>query len=131
MKRKLRLLHKYLSLTVAALWLMQAVTGALLVFHWELDDWAGAGPQRHLDPVRFGAFLEKLQATHSRQTVKSVYASGGLPGRFDVLMSDPDRSEEHTSELQSPCNLVCRLLLEKKNMPVRPYAPTARVADLW
>src|SRR5256885_13296491 len=27
----------------------------------------------------------------------------------------PKRSEEHTSELQSPCNLVCRLLLEKKN----------------
>src|SRR5256885_8683830 len=27
------------------------------------------------------------------------------------------RSEEHTSELQSPCNLVCRLLLEKKNRP--------------
>src|SRR5688500_201707 len=26
------------------------------------------------------------------------------------------RSEEHTSELQSPCNLVCRLLLEKKNV---------------
>src|SRR2546426_3642163 len=26
----------------------------------------------------------------------------------------PVRSEEHTSELQSPCNLVCRLLLEKK-----------------
>src|SRR5256885_9008637 len=26
-----------------------------------------------------------------------------------------NRSEEHTSELQSPCNLVCRLLLEKKN----------------
>src|SRR5256885_1628304 len=29
--------------------------------------------------------------------------------------SATDRSEEHTSELQSPCNLVCRLLLEKKN----------------
>src|SRR5256885_6756029 len=28
------------------------------------------------------------------------------------------RSEEHTSELQSPCNLVCRLLLEKKKMDV-------------
>src|SRR5256885_10188382 len=27
------------------------------------------------------------------------------------------RSEEHTSELQSPCNLVCRLLLEKKQQP--------------
>src|SRR2546426_7504794 len=28
--------------------------------------------------------------------------------------SEETRSEEHTSELQSPCNLVCRLLLEKK-----------------
>src|SRR2546426_2378044 len=33
----------------------------------------------------------------------------------DALMDAfPSRSEEHTSELQSPCNLVCRLLLEKK-----------------
>src|SRR5256885_12983415 len=31
-----------------------------------------------------------------------------------VLERDLARSEEHTSELQSPCNLVCRLLLEKK-----------------
>src|SRR5256885_12668961 len=30
------------------------------------------------------------------------------------------RSEEHTSELQSPCNLVCRLLLEKKKKVVLP-----------
>src|SRR5256885_9746567 len=38
---------------------------------------------------------------------------------YDVPLFDPTaatntRSEEHTSELQSPCNLVCRLLLEKK-----------------
>src|SRR5256885_12038201 len=47
----------------------------------------------------------------------------GLPlypaaiGKFGVLIcyeSIFERSEEHTSELQSPCNLVCRLLLEKK-----------------
>src|SRR5256885_3027686 len=31
-----------------------------------------------------------------------------------ALPDDLARSEEHTSELQSPCNLVCRLLLEKK-----------------
>src|SRR5688500_19110163 len=30
------------------------------------------------------------------------------------VAGDAERSEEHTSELQSPCNLVCRLLLEKK-----------------
>src|SRR5256885_8303078 len=33
------------------------------------------------------------------------------------------RSEEHTSELQSPCNLVCRLLLEKKNR-IRQIPPS-------
>src|SRR2546426_5042346 len=32
------------------------------------------------------------------------------------------RSEEHTSELQSPCNLVCRLLLEKKKKNTTPQA---------
>src|SRR5256885_7016315 len=32
------------------------------------------------------------------------------------------RSEEHTSELQSPCNLVCRLLLEKKKKVQRPLS---------
>src|SRR5256885_11873151 len=34
--------------------------------------------------------------------------------RGDRHAAAPFRSEEHTSELQSPCNLVCRLLLEKK-----------------
>src|SRR2546430_3047185 len=47
----------------------------------------------------------------------SVYATGVL--RIDFFFSDPcqfveNRSEEHTSELQSQSNLVCRLLLEKK-----------------
>src|SRR5256885_3978603 len=39
-------------------------------------------------------------------------------GDIGIIAIDPGsfqrRSEEHTSELQSPCNLVCRLLLEKK-----------------
>src|SRR5438552_10527233 len=35
--------------------------------------------------------------------------------RFRTLVADATRSEEHTSELQSPDHLVCRLLLEKKN----------------
>src|SRR5256885_17212486 len=38
------------------------------------------------------------------------FASGQMHG----WIARTQRSEEHTSELQSPCNLVCRLLLEKK-----------------
>src|SRR5690242_21409985 len=42
-------------------------------------------------------------------------ASVGAIVIFFILMALIDRSEEHTSELQSHVNLVCRLLLEKKN----------------
>src|SRR2546426_6888784 len=47
----------------------------------------------------------------------------------EVIARFAERSEEHTSELQSPCNLVCRLLLEKKKnkLPERPL--TADTAD--
>src|SRR5256885_7508600 len=37
------------------------------------------------------------------------------------------RSEEHTSELQSPCNLVCRLLLEKKKNKVYSFYSSRQV----
>src|SRR2546426_9244753 len=41
----------------------------------------------------------------------------------DIPLGGPPRSEEHTSELQSPCNLVCRLLLEKKKKKEQYRAP--------
>src|SRR5256885_5168618 len=41
----------------------------------------------------------------------------GPAARWRHLHLLGQRSEEHTSELQSPCNLVCRLLLEKKKKP--------------
>src|SRR5438876_4329699 len=45
------------------------------------------------------------------------YYFGGKPGLYrEILGLPPKRSEEHTSELQSPVHLVCRLLLEKKKL---------------
>src|SRR5256885_12688304 len=49
-------------------------------------------------------------ALFRRSQCRSDRSSAPLGGR----RPHADRSEEHTSELQSPCNLVCRLLLEKK-----------------
>src|SRR5256885_8418240 len=53
----------------------------------------------------------------SRDRAARQRASGKMnpnPGAQRLTGSALMRSEEHTSELQSPCNLVCRLLLEKK-----------------
>src|SRR5256885_8671882 len=52
-----------------------------------------------------------------QRVLRAVLPSGHAPSgneRDDGRMRQHQRSEEHTSELQSPCNLVCRLLLEKK-----------------
>src|SRR5688500_20056835 len=46
---------------------------------------------------------------------KALVASAKLAHQMRTADRWGIRSEEHTSELQSPCNLVCRLLLEKKN----------------
>src|SRR5256885_17108830 len=53
---------------------------------------------------------QRLRQLHPLQRPLPV-ADHRLAGKPAVAL--PDRSEEHTSELQSPCNLVCRLLLEK------------------
>src|SRR2546426_2515470 len=45
--------------------------------------------------------------------------------RCGYCMPEEERSEEHTSELQSPCNLVCRLLLEKKKENKLHHRPDA------
>src|SRR5258708_17652317 len=50
-------------------------------------------------------------------------AIGRLTRELLSLPRPEARSEEHTSELQSPDHLVCRLLLEKKNKPVRQRCP--------
>src|SRR5256885_8272066 len=71
------------------------------------------------DPVVVGGAGEEIDV---RERIHVVHPLRGRPvhqvrGPFE-LDARPHgggvRSEEHTSELQSPCNLVCRLLLEKK-----------------
>src|SRR5260370_26903246 len=65
-------------------------------------------------PVRGRAHLPDPRPPRSRQQGDG---GGGADRGEDALEADrerPARSEEHTSELQSHLNLVCRLLLEKK-----------------
>src|SRR2546426_3461049 len=71
-----------------------------------------------------------LFRSHRRRAAPRVASHDAL-GQLGPLDRRPsascDRSEEHTSELQSPCNLVCRLLLEKKKISDRDEARLARL----
>src|SRR5256885_12501048 len=83
-------------------------------------------PQKTLDEHRrkgdnsvLGLILKhgaRLRSQTDRVVILGIGGSYlGARSLFEALCSSyHNRSEEHTSELQSPCNLVCRLLLEKK-----------------
>src|SRR5205807_6824751 len=63
------------------------------------------------------AKIEETAPTKTSFTLSSAHAIeryGYQPKEIGAFNRVRARSEEHTSELQSPCNLVCRLLLEKK-----------------
>ena len=61
--------------------------------------------------------IKRLIINMPPRHTKSEFGSYLLPAW--MVGRNPKRSEEHTSELQSPCNLVCRLLLEKKKKNTR------------
>src|SRR3712207_7657576 len=70
-------------------------------------------------------FRSGMAATTSRRRSRSMGSplTGGVdwpPTRSRAWPNHPQRSEEHTSELQSRQYLVCRLLLEKKNLTEEP-----------
>jgi uncharacterized iron-regulated membrane protein len=88
--RGLRSAHRYVGIVFAVVWLMQGLTGALLVFHWELDDWSVAGPRAPLDVAAFSQALGGYAVRYPGHSVAAIYASDGEPGRFDVVLDRPD-----------------------------------------
>src|SRR6202142_4631409 len=67
-----------------------------------------------------------FRSAYRFDTVKAVKALNA-----DTVEIELTRSEEHTSELQSPTNLVCRLLLEKKKHKAAAQEPAGPIGDLF
>src|SRR5690625_7124647 len=65
----------------------------------------------------FEMLVKQLKKMYSMVSIEELYSYyyEGIPLKNACHITFDDRSEEHTSELQSRGHLVCRLLLEKKN----------------
>src|SRR5256885_2393218 len=98
-----------------------ALDGARVRFQSHLE----VGRQREMAPCRVQHPADGVRGEQARRAAAEEDADRFPPGdlrrlRLEIARQSPEvgllrkRSEEHTSELQSPCNLVCRLLLEKK-----------------
>src|SRR2546426_8053032 len=79
-----------------------------------IRDYKVTGVQTCALPISFEVF----RSADVKALCRADTSLGVTDGRIWIDPAPP-RSEEHTSELQSPCNLVCRLLLEKKKKNIR------------
>src|SRR5205807_5137036 len=83
-------------------------TGSALVYSSYLGgEWGDSGRGIAVDAAG-NAYVTGWTGSNAFPTTPGAFQPVGGDGYHSI------RSEEHTSELQSPCNLVCRLLLEKK-----------------
>src|SRR2546426_9328320 len=97
--------------------LFRSLAVAVIERHAPELDVASQG--NRLDGVR--AILDlRLRVEDLGDAVRARHGLGEIGRQLGQAAHRLVRSEEHTSELQSPCNLVCRLLLEKKKTFANP-----------
>src|SRR5205085_10717355 len=108
----------------------------LLLTYYARSTYSGSRHPRHLRPFPtrrssdlLATAVKSLRQIKSRDQMRQLFIEihrvenesdevylQALSRLYDQPQPTPQRSEEHTSELQSQSNLVCRLLLEKKNV---------------
>jgi uncharacterized iron-regulated membrane protein len=88
MRGLLRKTHRYVGLTLALFWCVQALTGVLMVFHWELEDVSFERSASSIELNQIGARVDALRSADARWTVTSVYPTGGTAGLFDVFLAN-------------------------------------------
>jgi len=86
------LLHRWISLVALAFWFVQAVTGAFLIFHWEIDDALLDGRDAPLSLPAIEERIGQLTAEGSGNSIGSMWTSAGSDGRFDLYMDTADGS---------------------------------------
>lgn len=90
LRRRLITLHRWLGLGAALFWLIQAITGVIILFHWEVKDGAVAGAHRPTDLAAIERRIEALAPAGSGATIGSVWTTAGLPDRYEINMKGAD-----------------------------------------
>jgi uncharacterized iron-regulated membrane protein len=84
MQKKVRLVHKYLGLTLAVFWFLQAVSGVLLIYHRQLDDWLAGAHHSNVDPISLAQALDRSRRLLPDAEPYRIMASGAHRDHIDV-----------------------------------------------
>ncbi|MBB4632662.1 PepSY-associated TM helix domain-containing protein [Sphingosinicella soli] len=89
MKATLIRWHRWAGLAAALFWFIQALTGVLIVFHWEIRDALIPGPHHPTDLVAIERTVDRLAPPGSGIQLGSIWTGAGAPDRYDLdLKSD-------------------------------------------
>lgn len=94
MKAAFRVCHKYLALCLGAFWLLQALSGMLLVFHRDLDDRLLGASARPVNPGAVDEALVQIGQQSPDATIIEYFVSGGVEGQIDVLVQHSGAGRE-------------------------------------
>ncbi|MES2496492.1 MAG: PepSY-associated TM helix domain-containing protein [Pseudomonadota bacterium] len=100
-------LHRWLGLAAAVFWLLQAITGSLIVFHWELRDAAIGDVHRPTDLAAIERRLTALAPPAAGAAVGSMWTTAGLPDRYDIYYTDAN-GEDRSARILGDGTLLDR-----------------------
>ncbi len=93
-RRPILTLHRWLSLGAAVFWLLQALTGVLIVFHWEITD---AGISSIHRPTDLAAIERRIDAlVPEGGKAASIWTAAGAPDRYNVYVVDAEGTSAST-----------------------------------
>jgi uncharacterized iron-regulated membrane protein len=87
-RRRILSIHRWLSLGAAIFWLLQALTGILIVFHWELTDRSISAVHRPTDLAAIERRIDTLVPPGSGGKVSSVWTTAGTADRYNIYFED-------------------------------------------
>ncbi|PKP91952.1 MAG: hypothetical protein CVT77_10535 [Alphaproteobacteria bacterium HGW-Alphaproteobacteria-16] len=80
--------HRWLSLGAAVFWLLQAITGVLIVFHWEITDASISSLHRPTDPAAIERRIDALVSPGSGAKITTIWNAAGAPDRYKIYYED-------------------------------------------
>ncbi|MEM6914323.1 MAG: PepSY-associated TM helix domain-containing protein, partial [Pseudomonadota bacterium] len=84
-------LHRWLSVGAALFWMIQAITGTLLSFHFELEDIFVSTQHQRTDLEAIEDTIDEIAAAGPDAQVYWIWTSAGLPDRYVILASDDEK----------------------------------------
>jgi uncharacterized iron-regulated membrane protein len=85
--------HRWLGVGAALFWIVQALTGLLLSFHFELEDAALSTARVATDPVAIERRIDTVNAGGGQSRVNWIWTTAGLPDRYVINFTDPAGAE--------------------------------------